>query len=30
MELDTRQRAYTWEDQEATRLASITRTGSPS
>jgi uncharacterized protein (TIGR00369 family) len=27
MELDTRQRAYTWEDQEATRLASITQDG---
>ncbi len=27
MELDTRQRAYSWEDQEATRLASITQDG---
>ena len=26
-ELDTRQRAYSWEDQEATRLASITQDG---
>ena len=27
MTLDTRQRAYSWEDQEATRLASITQDG---
>ena len=26
-QLDTRQRAYSWEDQEATRLACITQDG---